>query len=195
MIRLASGLAIACALVTAETADGPAILAPPDGSAASAGAIDVVVNGLAKGERPPLLVDGTAGSWTRPAGSGLLARIDLKPGEHEIQVGEARSRLRVVGANAVQGNDALLRAHPRDFDDADACLGCHAAGKGDGEPIGGPDTPGACMVCHPAEALEAVHFHPLKPIGSCELCHALHGTTLPKLLRAPAKTLCAKCHE
>ena len=99
----------------------------------------------------------------------------------------------VEGGRAPDGWTA--RQHPLGAG-ADACGRCHETAVREGRTAVGPvKSSDVCLECHRAAQFEAKHSHPLEPLRHCGSCHAPHGTSFKGLLRAPAKTLCAACHD
>jgi predicted CXXCH cytochrome family protein len=75
------------------------------------------------------------------------------------------------------------------------CGQCHDTSRRNGLEAVGPVNFAACLSCHRAAQFETTHAHPLDPLKHCSTCHAPHGSSLKGLLKAPAKKLCASCHD
>ena len=59
-----------------------------------------------------------------------------------------------------------------------------------------PPAPGeACGNCHKTEDFAITHEHIEPPLRNCAMCHTVHGALHDALLKAPAKKLCAECHD
>jgi predicted CXXCH cytochrome family protein len=176
------------------TADPPAaaVIAPPDHAALSSGNFYVICRGGAGG----LTVDGAPRAWGQFAGPLHAARLRLEPGAHELRVGNRKVAVYVTaaGKEAPAGWEAY-RLHPIEAG-ADACARCHETARRDGlTEVGAVKAFSACLECHKPAEFEAKHSHPLDPLRHCGSCHAPHGSPRKGLLRAPAKKLCAECHE
>jgi len=159
-----------------------------------------VIAALPKGEteQPALRVDGKAAEWEPFEPPALVARVELEPGEHKIAIGKEVLRVRVLaeGEDVPEGTKwPVFRSHGKPGE-WKTCAACHDITEEDGRStVGELDEPDACLTCHTDEEFELAHFHPLDPIEACHLCHALHGGSATGLLRAPAKELCAACHD
>jgi predicted CXXCH cytochrome family protein len=149
--------------------------------------------------RPRLLVDGRPRKWLPLSPPVLLAHVQLTPGRHEVAIG--KTMLTVYVRAGEKSSDEprdwpLLRRHAIGDDWPRACSGCHEVDDRARLPVVGKlKQPNACLACHTEADFQLAHFHPLPPFGQCSLCHALHCSPNPSLLKAPAKTLCRKCHD
>jgi predicted CXXCH cytochrome family protein len=186
LVLLAAGLAIG------EPEDDTTlrILSPLEGSTVTS-PVDCVVR-TAVDTAPVARVDGVEQEWLLSAGRARRASLELAPGEHEVTIDETTVRFTVTeDAKAAD----LGRAHVRDGEGLEACKPCHEATEGDNPELGAVRQPGGCLECHSRTDFDLAHFHPMEPIRNCGECHALHGSARPSLLRAPAKELCARCHD
>lgn len=187
----------------AEPERGVRILSPLNECVLGSGKVEIIAlaTGLAANEAAalPVVVDGKAIERMPTRPPAVLARAELAPGEHTISVGRETVRVWVRGDDdlpeTVRGWPAML-AHPRGADGWQGCASCHVTSDEDGV-LGILDLvlPDTCLTCHPSGDFELAHSHPLMPIAGCRRCHATHGATSGKLLRGPARKLCAECHE
>jgi predicted CXXCH cytochrome family protein len=122
------------------------------------------------------------------------ARLRLGPGRHQIRV-VGRSLAVWVGGEPAPEGWQPSRQHPTAAG-PDRCAGCHEKGlPGAPTAVGKALPPTACQACHQPAQFEVKHAHPLEPLRDCTSCHAAHGSPRKGLLKAPAKTLCAACHD
>lgn len=176
------------------------VLFPADQTILESGSHEVLCV-LAEGQTdPPLLkVDGKPRRWEATAPPMLLARLDLTPGFHTIAIGKLRIRIYVQGDDTPPQKFCdwpTFRSHPGSAEGRKNCADCHEARKRNGrQAVGAFRGAAACQHCHSPGQFELVHFHPERPLAACQECHALHGSPRPSLLRAPAKELCARCHD
>jgi len=187
----------------AEPERGVRVLSPLHECVLGSGKVEIVAfaAGLAANEAAalPVVVDGNPIERVPTEPPAVLARTELAPGEHTITVGPETVRVWVRGDDelpeAVRSWPEML-AHPGGADGWQECASCHVTSGEDGV-LGIRDLvlPDACLTCHPPIDFELAHSHPLMPIAGCKRCHATHGATSDKLLRGPAKKLCAECHE
>ena len=170
------------------------VLFPPDQAVLLSGSFDVIW----KGEGGALEVDGRPREWEPFQPPLHVAHLRLSPGMHELRIGDRRRQL-VVALNEEEhdGPDdwPQLRQHQMNTNE-NRCGDCHETSKQlDRTAVGELRSPHACLECHEPVDFEITHSHPLKPIEHCETCHALHGSPHKGLLKAPAKKLCADCHD
>jgi len=147
----------------------------------------------------PLRVDGKPGKWEPYARPVLFAKLELTPGRHELRIGDRQLRLFVAdaeGEHKPPDGWPVHRSHSTGTGKWKDCTLCHELEKREGRAsIKDLKDPLPCLGCHSADEFASTHFHVLKPIENCQLCHALHGSTRKALLKAPAKELCADCHD
>jgi len=190
------GLGYAMAVPSDQPVNPPddGVLFPPDHSVLLSGNFDVIC----RAEQPSLEVDGRPHDW-EPFQSPLrVAHVRLSPGVHELRIGDRRREI-VVALNEEEhdGPDdwPLLRRHQMNANE-NRCADCHETTEQDSRiAVGELKTHEACFECHELLEFEVTHSHPLKPIEHCQMCHALHGSARDSLLKAPAKKLCADCHD
>jgi predicted CXXCH cytochrome family protein len=190
--RLASAV-VGLTLLTLAPAAGPdpaLVISPPGNAVLPAGPFYVIC----KGGPADLAVDGRRQAWGAFTGPVRAARLRLGPGHHEVRVGQRTVALWVEGRPAPR-DWAPVRLHPLGAG-ADACAACHQASRRDGRTAVGPvKSFAACLECHKPAQFELKHAHPLEPLKHCGSCHAPHGAPHKGLLKAPAKQLCAACHD
>jgi len=177
-------------LAVAPAAGPPAVqvVSPPPNTVLRSRRCDVICQGPAE-----LTVDGRPRPWAAFAAPLHVARLRLGPGRHELRVGDRAVAVWVEGDRAP--DDWAGRQHPIGAG-ADACGRCHETGTRGGLTAVGPlKSPGVCLECHRAAQVEAAHAHPLEPLRHCVSCHSPHGSSYKGLLKAPAKKLCASCHD
>jgi predicted CXXCH cytochrome family protein len=178
-------------LLAVAPAAGPPptqLVSPPANTVLPSGRCYVICKGPAD-----LTVDGRAQPWAAFAEPLHVARLRLDPGRHELRVGDRTVAVWVEGDEAPAGWTG--RQHPVGAG-ADACARCHETAAHDGLTAVGPfKSSGVCLECHRPAQFEAGHSHPLEPLKHCESCHSPHGSSNKGLLKAPAKTLCASCHD
>lgn len=148
---------------------------------------------ICKGGPADLTVDGRQQPWDAFAAPLQVARLRLEPGRHDLRIGGQSVPVWVEGNPPPAGWTAHLHGiAPGD----DACGRCHQTSLRDGRiAVSGVGSFAACLECHGSTQLEARHSHPLEPLKHCGSCHAPHSSPLKGLLKAPAKKLCAECHE
>lgn len=180
------------ALLAVGPAAGPApvvVVSPPANAVLPSGRCTVIC----KGAPGDLAVDGRSQPWGPFAEPLRVARLRLDPGRHELRVGGRTVAVWVEGEHAPAGWTGRL--HPIGAG-ADACGRCHETATRDGLTAAGPvKSFAACLACHREAQVQAGHAHPLDPLRHCGSCHAPHGSAYKGLLKAPAKTLCAACHD
>ena len=175
-----------------ESDDG--VLFPPDRAVLLSGSFDVII----KAGEATLEVNGKPQEWEPFEHPLHVAHLRLAPGIHELQFGRRRREI-VVAMNEVEHDGpadwAIHRRHPMNTDQ-DRCSDCHETTEKQGRiAVGKPKSHEACFECHTSVDFDVTHSHPLEPIQHCEICHALHGSDREGLLKAPAKQLCADCHD
>jgi len=148
---------------------------------------------ISKGGLAELSVDGRSQSWEPYAGPVHAARLVLKPGPHEIGIGNHRIAVLVKDGNALK-TEGLTWLHPIQAG-LEGCSACHqTSGHQEQTVVGSVDVAG-CLQCHKPAQFETKHSHSLEPLKHCASCHAPHGSPYQGLLKAPAKKLCAACHD
>jgi len=166
------------------------IVSPPGNAVLPAAPFYVI----SKGEPVDLVVDGRPQAWEPFAGPARAVRLCLKPGHHEIRVGKYKLAVLVKDRQAAERGE-FVRLHPIQAG-ADGCSACHQTSQRHELTVVGSVKPfAACLECHPPAQFEAKHAHPLEPLKHCASCHAPHGSLHQGLLKAPAKKLCAACHD
>ena len=197
-------LATLCVWIApAELERAVRILSPLNECILDSGRFDIVasVGGFTAEEAAALAVtvDGRRAERVPTRPPTVLARVELEPGEHTITVGTQVARVFVKGDDDLPESVRewpVAFAHPGGADGRQDCAACHVTSEEDGAlAIRDLVLPDACLTCHPPADFELAHSHPLTPIAGCRRCHATHGAVAAKLLRAPAKRLCAECHE
>lgn len=179
------------------------VIFPTDESVVESGRFDLLCvmaePKAAKPRRPSLRVDGRREPWAPYEPPVLLSRLRLRPGRHDIAIGSIRLRVYVAGGSEMPDDVRewpVYRTHLGMTEGLEECGVCHKVRARRGRTIVGElMEPAACHECHSPGDFEGAHFHPLDPLASCHTCHALHGSSRPSLLRAPAKMLCAECHD
>jgi len=175
------------------------VLFPADQSVLETGRFELICLAAEGVRKPPALrVDGKAGRWQPFALPALVARLELKPGRHEIAVGPTKLQVYVRGGDLPPevAEWPVFGTHPGDADGWKECHACHEVTQEGGRQSVGPlGEPVACQHCHSSEDFQLAHFHPEKPLAGCHQCHALHGSSAKSLLKAPRKQLCAACHD
>jgi len=170
------------------------VLFPPDRAVLLSGSFDVIC----RTDQKSLEVDGQPREW-EPFDPPLhVAHLRLSPGMHEIRIGDQRREV-VVALNEDEHDGpadwAIHRRHTMNHEEG-RCADCHQTGKQNGRiTVGELKSYEACFQCHQPVDFDVIHSHPLEPIEHCETCHALHGSPRKALLKAPAKKLCADCHD
>jgi predicted CXXCH cytochrome family protein len=171
------------------------LIAPPPRGVLSTGRVDLIC----KADDAKLEVNGQPSPWEPFAPPVRVSTLDLPPGRNELRVGEQRVELFVLDAPdspAPPDGWPRWRAHPLAGDGEKRCEPCHELSRADNQVVlGKAKNHNACFRCHPSKDFPAQHSHPLEPIIHCQMCHATHGSTYPKLLKAPAKKLCNDCHD
>jgi predicted CXXCH cytochrome family protein len=179
-------------LLTVAPAAGPPsvrVVSPPPNAVLPSGRCTVIC----QGGPAELTVDGRPQPWGAFAEPLHVARLRLAPGRHELRVGGRTLAVWVEGDPAPAGWTGRL--HPLGAG-ADACGVCHETGtRGGLTGVGAVKPFSACLTCHSPAQFEAKHAHPLEPLRDCGSCHASHGAALKGLIKAPAKKLCAACHD
>jgi predicted CXXCH cytochrome family protein len=175
------------------------VLFPADQSVLETGRFELICLAADDVRKPPALrIDGKSGRWQPFALPVLVARLDLKPGRHEIAVGPTKLQVCVGGSDLPPevADWPVSGTHPGGADGWKECHACHEVTEGNGrQSVGALDEPVACQHCHSSEDFQLAHFHPEKPLAGCHQCHALHGSSATSLLKAPRKQLCATCHD
>lgn len=198
-IGLVSLLAIPCHTSSDGTAPALRVLFPTDQSTIETGRLELIcIAGEGVKKPPALRVDGKARRWQPFALPVLVARLELKPGRHEIAIGATKLRVCVTEGDPPSERPEwpAFSAHPDGADGWRDCGACHEVTEANGrQSIGALREPTACQHCHSSEDFQLAHFHPEKPLAGCHQCHALHGSSAKSLLKAPRKQLCAACHD
>ncbi|MHC4400166.1 MAG: cytochrome c3 family protein [Planctomycetota bacterium] len=176
----------------AKSGDG--VIFPPDRAVLLSGGFDVIC----KINDAKLTIDGEPVEWEAFEPPVHVARVRLTPGVHELEVG-GRKRQIVVALNEEEHDGpedwSIHRSHPIETGE-DRCADCHQTEKKDGRIVVGEiEGYEACFECHTSVDFDVTHSHPLEPIENCESCHSLHASDREMLLKAPAKELCADCHD
>ncbi|MBM3472598.1 MAG: hypothetical protein FJX75_04900 [Armatimonadetes bacterium] len=175
------------------------VLFPADRSVLETGRSELIC--VAPGDvkrAPPLRIDGKRGRWQPYALPVLVARLELRPGRHEIAVGPTKLQVYVREGDVPPevAEWTVYGSHPGDADGWKDCRACHEVTAANGrQSVGTLREPVACQQCHSSEDFQLAHFHPEKPLAGCHQCHALHGSSAKSLLKAPRKQLCATCHD
>lgn len=76
------------------------------------------------------------------------------------------------------------------------CTGCHKP-HGANEPFlidQGDDRAPLCLGCHDSAPFKAKYMHGPAAVGSCNACHEAHESAEKKLMSAPVRDVCLKCH-
>lgn len=166
------------------------VISPPANAVLPAGWVDVIYRGGQAG----LDLDGRPRGWGPYAGPVRAARVRLTPGRHELTVAGRSVVLWGEGPPSPPAFRAT-RVHPI-APGATGCAACHQTTQADGlTAVGAAKPTASCLECHPPDQFELKHSHPLDPLRNCTSCHAVHGAAHKGLLRAPAKKLCASCHD
>jgi len=177
------------------------VLFPLDKGVLESGEIEVMAvsrppaNGAAK--EPRLEVDGERLPWKPYEPPAYVANLKLDPGEHAVTVGDQTLAVFVLedGAEPPAGW-CKLQSHYADDPDSRDCSVCHETASRDGRfAVGEWLGYTACSECHDSVEFAAAHSHTEQPLQQCGACHALHGSDRSGLLTAPARTLCAECHD
>jgi len=175
------------------------VLFPPDRSVVETGKFELIcLQRKGQKSRPQLRVDGMVQPWERYRAPLLVARLNLSPGRHQLQIGSRRLTIFVPGDQTLRAPPgwARFRTHPPTVQGYRECRSCHLIeNNARGTAVLAPRTPAACKRCHSDVQFEATHFHPQEPLASCQMCHALHGSRRKALLKKPHKELCAACHD
>ncbi len=160
----------------------------------------------------PLLVDGKPQEWGPYQPPVLVARLELTPGKHLLNVGGkdlvvfiAKAGKKGEDVRAGAGADPkdgrpegwpAFRSHPGSKDGWKNCALCHGTEIDEGRmKVGRPKHYEVCRTCHTSEEFVRIHAHPEEPLFDCGMCHGVHGARRPSFLIASAKPLCALCHE
>lgn len=187
---LALTLLALCRAAAPPTPGTDELISPPAGAVLPAGPVDVIYRGAPAG----LQLDGRDRAWGPFAGSVRAARVRLTPGRHELRVG-GRSVVVWGEGTPAPPEFKAARVHPI-APGAQGCAACHETDSLNGQTVVGTPKPTAnCLECHSPDQFELKHSHPLDPLRNCTSCHAVHGAAHKGLLRAPAKKLCAACHD
>ena len=170
------------------------VLFPPDHAVLLSGSFDVIC----KADQDVLEVDGKPRAWESFEPPVRVAHLRLPPGVHELRIGD-RQRELVVALNEEEHdgpqNWAIYHRHPMNANE-ERCGDCHQTSEQDERiTVGELKSYKACFKCHDSIEFDVTHAHPLEPLEPCQMCHALHGSTHKALLKAPAKKLCADCHD
>jgi len=170
------------------------ILFPPDRAVLLKGIFDVICNG----DEVPLEVNGKRYEWEAFRAPLHVARVRLSPGVYEFRIGD-RQREIAVALNEDEHDGPedwpIHRYHKIDRD-KNRCADCHRTRNEDDQiTVGELKSHEACLECHNSIEFDVIHSHPLEPIQDCHMCHSLHNSVRKGLLRAPAKQLCAECHD
>lgn len=170
------------------------VIFPPDKSVMVSSAFDVI--GITELDR--FEVDGKPRPWERFEPPIRVRRIGLGPGFHELQIGDRRLEI-VVALNPEEHDGPadwkIYRAHTMGNDE-DRCADCHETKQQGGKTVVGELLPvEACLSCHDSVEFDLTHSHPFDPLEDCQMCHSMHASWREKLLKAPAKQLCAECHD
>jgi len=207
-LLVAAGLACAAAALSAELAAQPPaepppagddagveVLYPPDKAVLPSGDFDVIC----RAEKARLHVDGESYPWEPFEPPVRVAHVSLYCGPNTLEIGRKRIEVFVAETAARPGGPddwPIWHKHPISGSGEERCGKCHEMETlGDGVAVGRFAGYKACFECHKAVEFEAIHAHPLEPIEACQMCHALHAAREEVLLKAPAKKLCAECHE
>ena len=149
-------------------------------------------------DAPRLVVDGVRMRWGQYRPPVFVARLNLSPGRHKLQIGNRTLAIFIRGNRTLPAPRGwqVFRAHPPASNGYMECRSCHNV-KRDKDAIAvlTPRTPDACGRCHSDVQFEVKHFHPKEPLDSCQMCHAVHGSSRKALLKKPLKELCATCHD
>jgi predicted CXXCH cytochrome family protein len=174
--------------------DGGKVVYPPDKGVLLSGTFDVIT----KTSTEALQLDGRP-LKSEPFEPPLrVAHVRVSPGWHELRVGDRRVEF-VVALNEEEHDGPadwpIHRRHPMNAN-ANRCGDCHETTARNGQTlVGDLKSYEACFECHKSAEFEEIHEYPLEDHESCQKCHAVHGSISPSLLRAPAKKLCAECHD
>jgi predicted CXXCH cytochrome family protein len=188
------GAALLCLpLFAVAPAAGPPpvqVVSPPANAVLPSGRCYVI----SKGGPADLAVDGRPEPWAAFAEPLHVARLRLDPGRHELRVGDRTVAVWVDGEQDPP-TGWTGRQHPVVAGVA-GCARCHeTTDRGGLTAVGAVKSFDVCLECHRAAQVEARHAHPLEPLKHCGSCHSPHGSSVKGLLKAPAKTLCASCHD
>ncbi len=148
-------------------------------------------------ETMTLRVDGQVQPWEPVVPPALVARIRLASGRRTLAIGDDETSFFVAAGNTERPKDwPTLRRHPLLRERMTRCGECHAGAAQDLLPTYAPPAPGeACGNCHKTEDFAITHEHIEPPLRNCAMCHTVHGALHDALLKAPAKKLCAECHD
>jgi predicted CXXCH cytochrome family protein len=185
--RLAGLLGLGLLALSLSAADDAAkIMRPSDGSALSAGPIDVA----AMAPQGRLELDGKPIEAEEPFPNVLHARVNAGPGEHTLALLWERGRKEVrvyVGENPPAGFAAFYMHPPPDGIDCAQCHGLSRRGRFRFQ--------GNCFRCHTDAQFTAKHPHPKHVLEQCGMCHNAHGSTAASLMLYPRETACRQCHS
>ena len=196
LVVVGLGLGYAGTIASDEPAKLPAdgVLFPPDKAVLLTGSFDVICNG----EEATLQVNGKSYQWEPFQPPLHVARIRLSPGVYEFRIGD-RQREIAVALNEDEHDgpqDWAIHRYHKTERDPNRCDDCHRTKNEDGQiTVGEVKSYQACFDCHDSIEFGVIHSHPVEPIQHCQMCHSLHDSTRKGLLKAPAKKLCAECHD
>ncbi len=146
-----------------------------------------------------LEADGQAVEWEPFSPPLRVAHVSLYPGRNRLQIGDRQLEVfvaRTIDKPGAPDGWEVCRTHPMQGQGAKRCADCHQTQQtAAGTSVGELKSYKACFECHPAVEFELIHSHPLEPIEHCQMCHSMHGSSRKSLLKAPAKKLCAECHD
>ena len=169
---------------------------PPNRAVLPSGGFDLI----AKAEKGSLEVNGEPRKWEAFQAPLRVAHIHLSAGFNELKIDD--QKLEVFVARYPDDEDApagwqTYKWHPvEETEGTKRCSECHENNDRDGQvAVGELKGYKACFKCHKSVEFEATHSHPLEPLEHCQMCHAVHGSPHKALLKAPAKKLCAECHD
>jgi predicted CXXCH cytochrome family protein len=176
-------------LASGAAPDAIKVISPPENAVLPAAPFYLICKGSAE-----LVVDGRRQPWgpfTEPVKAVCL---NLEVGRHEIRVGKHQSTIVIKDPKSLKMGE-FVRLHPIRAG-VEGCRACHETDQRRDATVVGTVKPfAACLDCHSPAQFELKHAHPLEPLKHCASCHAPHGSIHKGFLKAPAKQLCAACHE
>ena len=175
------------------SADGLRMVFPPNRSVLLSGEFNLICTA----KQDSLEADGEIVDWDAFKPPLGVARLMLYNGRSKIRIGKEQLEVFVASDAEKPGGPEgwqLCRNHP--ISRKKRCGACHETTEQAGlTGVGELKSYKACFECHESVEFELTHSHPLEPIEHCQMCHSLHGSSRKALLKAPAKKLCAECHD
>ena len=128
-----------------------------------------------------------------------VAPVELSPGEHLIEAGDARAKIYYGGPTTQPARNGWAASFIHGYTKntvINACEQCHRMSKDGQQRVLGPaNPPQACEECHKEVDVQLTHRHVLDSVSKCHLCHDPHAAPGAMLLVDQPEKLCTQCHE